>query len=76
VRNTDIVDQIISEGTRGTLMWVEEELYQAEKDLRYAEDELRDAGRDITLRRPRSGKALKDLRLLIDAGIEARKARK
>jgi hypothetical protein len=76
VRNTDIADRIFNEGTRETLMWVEEELHQVEKDLRYAENELRDAGRDITLRRPRSGKSLRDLRLLIDAGIEERKARK
>jgi hypothetical protein len=58
------------------LLQAEEDLRQARRNSRHAEDKLRDAGIEITLSPPRSAKSLKALRPLIDARIEERKSRK
>jgi hypothetical protein len=74
MRNSDIVVQIICEDSRETLLLADEDFQQMETCLRYAEDELRDVGKELALPRPRSRRRLKDMRLMIDAAIEERKS--
>jgi hypothetical protein len=74
VRDTDITGRILCENSRETLLQADEDFQRMETCLRHAEDELRDVGKELALPRARSRRCLKDMRLLIEAGIEERKS--
>jgi hypothetical protein len=74
MRNSDIVAQIFCEDSRETLLQADEDFHRMQTCLRHAEHELRDVGKELTLPRLRSMRRLKDMRLLIETGIEERKS--